>query len=536
MKKFIATLILTTVCIANISASEKDFFRVKYISSEHVYIDAGVKEGLEAGTRLIIISSEMEVAEVEVVYTAENSSSCKIINKVAEINKGDLAKLKTRSGPAVKTSRDSLSVLKSVSGEVPKADRSAIDTEKSARIRGNVAVGFLSWNDRNSSDLDFRQPWVRLKITASDLLGSGYFLKARLRSRYNQRSKRFSANVPENEWRNKIYEFSFGRGGDFENGFRIGRIIPNSLSGTGYIDGILIQKRLSNSFKAGVFGGTQPEWQYARVQSSIQKYGLYLSVRKNTQDGWHFTSSLALAAEYHLSTVSREFLHFKSNINRHRRFSVYQSIDIDINRSWRMDKANEKLSISNYYFSSRYRFNPKISAGLTYDNRKRYWTYELRSLADSLFDDLARRGLKTSLTVKLPGNINLNSSYGLRMREGEQEASKSYYIRLNKSNIPAVHLSAGIQVSVFSNLNSDGLNLSYNLGKYFRRGDYLILNIGSYEYKYGATNTRRSSRWIQLRAYLRFMRTAFLSAEFQSSSGDDIEGYRIISEIGYNFR
>ncbi|MCB0295568.1 MAG: hypothetical protein KDG51_10115, partial [Calditrichaeota bacterium] len=84
------------------------------------------------------------------------------------------------------------------------------------------------------------------------------------------------------------------------------------------------------------------------------------------------------------------------------------------------------MVLSNLFISGRYQVSQPLTLGLTFDNRQNYWTYEIQSLADSLFDDALRTGLRANLSLRLPGNTNLFANGGFRKRESDKEATYSY--------------------------------------------------------------------------------------------------------------
>ena len=277
--------------------------------------------------------------------------------------------------------------------------------------------------------------------------------------------------------------------------FELGRVISNNLSGVGYIDGALLQKSLSDKVHIGGFGGTQPEWQYSDFQTSIQKYGAYLGYTGGDIKKNRLESTLALTGEYHSSTVSREFIFLRNTLNLSSRWNFFQSSEIDINRGWRKEKSGKSLAISNLFVSGRGRFGKYLSAGLSLDNRKNYWTYELKSLADSLFDDILRRGLRADLSVRPGKGYFISPNFGYNKRSSDGKATISYGISLNKSNFIAASQYANLQFSGFTGPFTDGYNYSFRLGRYFR-SNMISLGYGAYIYQFNSGGNR-NNQWIQ---------------------------------------
>jgi len=64
---------------------------VRFVSAENVYLDAGSAAGLDVGVRVRIVRGGTAVAELEVVFVAEHSASCRIVSGAGAVNTGDRA-------------------------------------------------------------------------------------------------------------------------------------------------------------------------------------------------------------------------------------------------------------------------------------------------------------------------------------------------------------------------------------------------------------------------------------------------------------
>ena len=528
------SLILATLIFSFANAAEKGF-HVKYISGENVYLDAGAADSLSVGDRLNITGGDSVTAELEIVFTAENSSSCKILSQKIPLQVGQTAvpiymSSRQQSVAPVTPVAESTTVVINQ----PEVEPPAQNKTRSSRLDGSFSFQLYKWDDRNSSNLDFTQPGLRLNLKARQVNGSQFSIFIRTTSKHNQRTRSYSSDVPKSEWRNRIYQLALIYADDrAPYYFEIGRVISNNLSGVGYIDGALAQKSLSDNLYIGGFGGTQPQWQYSDFQSSIQKYGVYLEfingdIRKN-----RWESNVALTGEYHGSTVSREFVFLKNTLNIANRWNFFQSSEIDINRGWRKEKTRKSLAISNLFVSARGRFGNKLSAGLSVDNRKNYWTYELKSLADSLFDDILRRGLRADISVRPGRGYFISPNFGYNKRSSDGKATISYGLNLNKSNFLSKSHFVNLQFSGFSGPFTDGYNYSARLGRYFH-SNMISVGYGAYIYQFNSGGTR-NNQWIQLNGQFDLVSDLFLSSTYEYDTGDDAKGHRVYGELGYRF-
>ncbi len=502
--KIIPLLILVAVMLLGSDSraqSSVNRFVVKYESSEHIYIDGGSGEGVAIGDTLEVIKADSVVAEVVVEFVSEHSSSCKIISGLESGLRGLGARQKHVKPLIAEIPGEEQEVLQQEPEMKTDLQTEKKPPEKSSFIKGRAAVQLYTFNDRGPADLDIVQPTLRLDLEVQNLGNENLSLKIRTRTRYTDRTRSYNSKVSDSEWRNRIYETSLnydnlGRG----IGFRLGRIIAGSFSGVGYIDGLMAFNRFSETLEAGIFTGTQPQWQYAKFQTSIQKYGAYINFNKGRRRGIHYESTVALAAEYHSSTVSREFVHLRNRISQNGKWNIYQSLDLDINRDWRKERTGKSVMVSNLLISGSVNPYSWLRASVSYDNRKRYWTYEIQSLDESLFDDRYRRGLRTGLTFSLPHNYMISANLGFRGVEGEDESRYSWSTALRKSDFTALRLSYGLNYTFFSDVYSDGRRFSANLGRYFRSFN-INLEYGSYKYDYDTYISQRSSDWVRIETF-----------------------------------
>ncbi len=546
MKKYFIILFCLMLA-APLFAQKKGRFKISYLSSEKVYLDGGKSRGLQVGDRLYIVRQKKRViGEIKVVFTATHSASCDIISAKEKLSRGDLAILVERKEtageqktPEPATQAPQKKAEPAPEEKAPQPQRvSKPRREKSrrgiSRFSGNVAVQYFRLNDLSAGNLDFSQPTLRLNLRGQNLWGKDYRLRIRTRTRYNQRSRAYNANIPRDEWRNRIYQFSFGYSNPAAPfNFTVGRLISNFMSGIGYIDGLQLQTNLNRSFRFGVVAGAAPDWRNSNFQTQVKKYGAYLNLNTGSFQTREFRSTLAWAAEYNGATISREFIYIQNNYTAGTRFSVYHSTELDINRKWRKSRTGESISLSNLFLSARYQFTRAVRVGLTFDNRKNYWTYEVRSLADSLFDDALRLGLRGNISFKLPSQMYVFINGGMRKRETDAKTASSYSARFRKGAFLWRSLAFSANYAAFDNRFTNGHTANIQLSKSYRSGHRLELAYGLYNYNFDQTS--RNNEWVRGTLYMALFRRMFLSHQFEYSWGDDLDGQRIYVELGYRF-
>ncbi len=541
MKFGVSVLLIVLLSVVGFAQNGKDIFPIKYITAETVYLEGGKAKGLNVGDKLMVVCDKKKVvAELEVIYVAEYSASCRIIHTEEPIKPGDLAvvvtrkKQKTPSVETPKTPEPAPEVKPQPTQKTKKPSRSRRST---SRVSGSVSAQYYHWNDQSISNLDFSQPTARFNLRINNLWDKEYQLRIRTRTRYNQRNREYSPDVPQNEWRNRIYELSLS----YDNlqapfNYKVGRIISNYMSGIGYIDGLQLQYNLSSSVRMGIFAGTQPDWRTSDFQTNIQKFGAFWSYRQgDVIEGGRFESTIAAAAEYHSSVVSREFIFLRNSYSYKSRLYIYQSAEVDINRNWRKARAGERFSLTNLFLSARYRHANWLTLGLTFDNRKNYWTYEIRTIEEILFDDAFRRGLRGSISVKLPARVYFYSTVGMRKRETDSRSTYSYSGGIRKVDFLFRRLSVNLNVAGFNNPLSNGYTTSVRLAKSLLSGQRFEIGGGNYAYRGGVENSTRNNQWARFNGYFPLIGRLFLYGQYEYDWGDDIKGQRILTELGYRF-
>jgi hypothetical protein len=167
------------------------------------------------------------------------------------------------------------------------------------------------------------------------------------------------------------------------------------------------------------------------------------------------------------------------------------------------------------------------------DNRKNYWTYELKSLADSLYDDVLRRGLRADLSIRPGKGYFISPNFGYNKRSSESKATVSYGLSVNKSSFIAANQYVNLQFSGFDGPLTDGSNYSVRLGRYFG-SNTISLGYGAYTYRY-LTGTGRHNQYVQLNGQFDLVSSLFMSTTYEYNSGDDTNGHRMFGELGYRF-
>jgi hypothetical protein len=504
--------------------------KISYISEENVYVDKGKNSGLTVGDTLIVKRDSEVIANLKILYTAKHSASCEIIDLKKKLRVGD------KSEYSLKSATKNPASLLVVSGTEQENDYQKKNTTKPfARISGGLSLQWFHFEDQTGNDLNFDQPTLRFDLRAKELWGKKYYFVIKMRLRKNQRMRSYSTGVPETEWRNRIYSFYFS----YEDisspiNYRIGRILTSNLRGIGYLDGGQIQHNINQDLSWGIYAGLQSSWQFETAVDSLHKYGVFVSYKNGDYSSNRFAGTIAYNAIYHGQTVSRKNFYVQTSFNNNNLY-IFQSMEVDMNTSWRRDKEDQYISLTSFYLSARYKFSKTVRSGISYDNRKNFYRYETKEIPEDLYDLAFRHGLSADLSLTLPQDYYTSLRLGVKKRQDDSETTYIGRLSLRKRNLFFKNWTMNVNLNGYINYYTKGWIPSIYISKQIPGGHYLSLNSGlnNYEVKFDGQN--RSRYWIRLNGHLQLFGRTYLSGFYSNEWGDDFKGFRVLAEIGYRF-
>lgn len=506
--------------------------KISYISKENIYVDKGKKSGLSIGDTINVLRDGEIIANLKVLYVAEHSASCAVSNQKVKLNIGDKAEFLFRP---IKSQKSDITVVP-IQRPAQNTNNETTPARPFARISGGLSLQWLHYEDQTGNDLNFSQPTIRFDLKAKELWGKKYFFVIKMRLRRNERTRSYGTDIEAEEWRNRIYSFYFSYE-DIESpiNFRIGRILTPNLRGIGYLDGLQLQHNISKSFNWGVYAGLQSSWQFATTEDSLHKYGIYVSYKSGDYQSNRFAGTLAYNAVYHGQTVSRENFYFQSNFRSYDKLSIYQSMEVDVNTSWRREKEAKSISLTSFYLSARYKFSNTVRSGISYDNRKNFYRYATKEIPEDFYDLAFRHGLSADVSLTLPQNYYTSLRFGIKKRQNDSETTYIGRLSLRKNNLFVQYLTMNLNLNGYVNLYTKGWIPSLYLSKQISGGHYLSLNSGLNNYETKLDNQKRSRYWLRLNGHFQILGRTYLSGFYSYEWGDDFKGYRILAEIGYRF-
>lgn len=505
--------------------------RVQYVSAEHVYLDAGEAAGLAVADTLSILRDEEPIARVAVVFVAQHSACCIVVEARESLRSGDLVKLDRAPPP---TPIPPTPPARRQRSFTPRAGTEPM--RRGQRITGNLALQWYQLVDRSESGLDFTQPGLRMNLRVRELFGSGLTLRLKGTVRHDQRVRRFSADLPAGEWRNRVYLFALESGdpgSPFH--FRLGRVTARQIAGAGALDGVFVARQLSRSTQAGVFAGLQPDHRTSEPTTNVRLYGLFVEYQAGAPAGSYLRVSASGIGQYHLGSISREYLNLTAELRTGDRLHLHQNAELDLNRGWRRDRAGEAWSITNVQLSALYRASEAVSASFAYSDRQNFWDYLARGRPDSLFHDAARRGWRLRTRWRTGGGWFLTVQGGLRKHASLDGNTYSYGASASRPATARFSFGLDLRLFGFSGPYATGLQPSCRISKRLQGDQELFVASGLYSYRAEAAAGTRRNQWIRLGGRQPLTERLQLSLEYEYDWGDDTLDHRLLGELGYRF-
>ncbi len=528
-------------------------FRVKYRSMGNVYLEGGRAQGLSVGDGLRVAAGQSTLAELEVVYVAEHSASCRVLSETRPVAAGDQALLvSTRAAPAVATAAAATSPAAPPSASASTASAPVTNAGGSrttsggawGRLRGGVSLGYYRSWDQKETGLDFQQRTGRVDLGVQDIGGQPLSFMLRARSRQDIRARSLSARTPQSERNDRLYEVALRyEPPEGQLQFEAGRIGIYNFVGVGYLDGGILRLRVRPSLQFGAFGGKGANYEGFGFASEGQKYGGFVHLApggRYARGGYDV--ALAFVHETAEGDISREYLSLESRFGGGSRFTLFQRAELDVNRGWRKDASGTSLQLSNVSLSSTLRLASSAHAFVSYDGRRNYRYYQNRLVPEEVFDDLLHQGLRAGLNVYRPGGFGATAGFGMSLkqedpRHPELSLANAYSASggVRHANLFGMGFSAGVDASGFSNGYTDGGLVSVRVGRRFGAGHMLDLSWGRSLYRIKLDEQQRTTQWLRLVSRVELTRHFFVVGDLEYDSGDDLRGPRVFLELGSVF-
>lgn len=514
-------------------------FKVTFVSADLVYLNGGRVEGLTVGAKPVVYRDEQRITELEVMHLAEHSSACRFAGPVASIVIGDIARFNVEQEAATEdlTLTPDSQAAASTQSNTDSVRIEPVRTGPSVQpdASGSIAFLYSDWDDHTDAELDFVQTRLDIDLRVEPLWTPGLSFALRTSGRQDRRYTSIDGSSNDS-WESRIATFALEyRQEGSRVGMAMGRINPARVGAIGRLDGASFEYRLSEPVRVGVFAGANSQWQYTENRPNLQTYGAYAGYRNGSARNLLVDQTFSIVGQYHGGTASREALFAQGRITRNGRWNLGHSIEVDVNRGWREKESGQALSLSTAYAQGRLNLSRTVAATLSYDTRKSFRTYETRDIADSIFDDRVRQGVRGQLDVSLPSGIVVSAGAGVRSVADEPDRTVSYNGAIRKQGLFNAKSSVSIQGAAFNSESNSGHNINASIGQGIRQRDWVSIGAGLYSYSLKGDSTSRINRRADLTVRFGITQSLAVNALGQLSGGDDARGHRLEAGMSYQF-
>jgi hypothetical protein len=513
---------LAAAAASGLRSEEIKTYTVNYITADAVYVNAGRFAGLAIGATVDVVRGGRKIAVLAVVHISSHSASCRIVEQTESPKVGDKVAFTPGEAP-----------MAAKYGTRPDTAYVALPavTEKKNVVRGDVSVESMWRQDLTGSSLSSLQPAVFARVTVGNIGGIGATFRLRQRSRLTLRREWPGSPLATREWSNRLTELAlvFDRpGATVEWG--VGRFITPYMRGVGIIDGGYVAARVHPMFRVGAAGGAQPDPTDLGFRSDSPKIAGFVNFEYSSDPRWRLSSTAALSSSHIDKKIDREFCYLQNVLSLSRRMTLYQSVEIDINRDWREEAAGgERFEFSNFYLAANLTLSDIASLDFTYDARQNVRDYYTMEVPDSLFDDRVYNGWGGGVSFRLPYQVTIRGAGGIRYREDDFRTNRYFSILANAARFPYRGHSIFARFSYAETPLTTGYRpvLTYR----FPVGRRLRMNVsgGGYIYRLGTITT--DSYYGECSANYTFGRY-FTSAAYRQYFGGDLDSIDLYAEIG----
>lgn len=524
-------LIFMTIAVITTGAFAKDTDSspcVTYISSEAVYIDGGLYAGINVGDTLAFVRDRRTVALGVVTKSADMACAAEVCKQNCPVQLGDMAAL-LNDVPRLTAPKVTMAAATMTSAPAPEPAPS--EPREPSRLKGTVSIESFYRADMTDSDLNRTQPGIRTRLSVTNFAGSDLTLKLRHRTRLYHRARSLYTDQETNEWVHQVYELGlFHEKEDARTEWAVGRVLSPYVRGVGYVDGGYLAHQISSHFKLGLAGGTVPDRLTSEPDFDRRKIGFFASYETGTYSTTRLAFTAALSTEYDKETVSRDFLYLQGTYSKNGLLSLYQSVEIDLNRDWRYEMAGERFTFTNYYANARVNITSKASVFASYDARKNIRYIEIMDTPDSLFNDDVHQGVKAGLNWHLTDRLYFRGYAGMRFREGLSDDNQFVSATVRVNRFPKPRHSISLSMHIVETQFTTGYRpmLSYR----FPVARKLTLNLtgSGYIYKTGSRTTKYY--YGDIRTSYNFGRRYYLSGNIRQYFDSELEAIELRAELG----
>ena len=525
----ILQLVFVVIAISQPAAGQTEVVtsaggRIKYISNEAIYVDLGKGDGIAIGDSLFIIRGKSLIALVQVKFASASSASCII--------------LKSKSAPEVgdKVIRRALSQEPAQRKKAKRVQRRIRPKKhkKKNRIRGYISTQNYWKSSIGGSSISSFRPGIRARIRVENIAGTNFKLSLRQRSRMYRQT--LPAGIEEQGivWSHNLYEMSLRyESPDSPIELGVGRVYSPHIRGIGLVDGAYFSTKVLPMFRVGIAAGLEPDNLNTGRSQIRQKFGTFVAFEAGSYEKQKLSSTLAVSASYEAGEINREFLYLSNNYYLKNRLTLYQSVEVDINREWRKSSEGSSLSFTNFFMNANLTLHENANMYFGFDARRNIRVYTYFNLADSLFDNRVHKGLNSGIRLRLPRKMQAGASFSLRFKG--IRLTNTWYSNLywGIRHFPSISHSIMARLSYVKTDFTTGYRPTITHRMAITRKIRLNSTMGAYIYDTGGITSE--SYYADFQLHFSLARHYYFSSTFRRFFDTNLRSNALSAELGVQF-
>lgn len=474
------------------SPQKPTVYRIKYISNDAVYIDAGRNADLQEGMRLTVVNPPPDnvisdgirfrgypvVAELRVSSLADSSAVCDIVHADSELKVGQFAFLSPDSAEnrhQSQTARDA----ENYPIVVAFSDGDPLDTEirdaKVTRVVESPVVGSMrgrfgfSYGGINESGLNSSQLGMMIDADMNHIAGTWWNFNGYWRGNLTTSSSNLpgGGTATLTDLINRTYHLGFTYQNPYSpNTFGIGRLYLPWAPSLSTIDGGYYGRRIGRITTAGVFAGSTPDpssWSYNPNQRIA---GAFVSFEDGDFDHLHFISTAGVAVNSIEWRVSRQFVFLENNLNWKRFVSFYNSMQIDAARTSPYEGGGSNpTGVSQSYTSLHFQPSSFIGFGINHNFFRQLPTFDPTLIGTGLLDKYLFQGFSGDVRFDFPHGVGVYAALGKSKTSSDTQSSLNQSYGITLANLWRTGLLFDVHYSKFDSDFGSGQYTSFSLSR-----------------------------------------------------------------------
>lgn len=448
---------------------------VSYITPGNVYVKFKNTEQIKAGDSLFLIVNGQLIPAVLVMN--KSSRSCvgpslvqdgitlgsKLMAKKSMISE---KKESAENGTEETIFPDLTNNTEPPSEHVPVKEVTTSEKSKNKTWRGRISLA--SYSSLNESPYeDVHRYQYTISLNGSEISS----LPLSFESYISFRHKAGEWNVVKENINDalKIYNLSVAYKPTRNSQLSLGRRINRKISNLGAIDGLQFSYDYKN-FQWGGILGSRPELKDYSFNLNYFEWGLYLSHNLNGSGKVSMENTLGIIDQNNHGKTDRRLLYIQHSSTLFRKLNLFGSAELDFYQNINGIETSN-LTLTNMYFSARYRFVRSFNMSVSYDTRTNVIYYETyKNDIDRLLEEQARQGIRIQLSIQPIRYLSVNIGTNLRLKEFSTNESINYNLYISHSRLPYLNGSLSLSGNYLINAYLKSKMFGIQLSKDFFRG------------------------------------------------------------------